>query len=124
MMAICHLIALVDDDESVRDSLPPFLRSFGFNVRPFGSAADFLASECINQVGCLILDVAMPDMSGPELQQELIRRGIVVPVVFITAHSIESVRTEIMRSGAVACLAKPFDETAIVQAVRTALTAG
>jgi PleD family two-component response regulator len=87
VMATRKLVSVVDDDESVRESLPDLLRSFGFDVAPFASAAAFLASESLDRSSCLILDVAMPGMTGPELQQELIRRRYDMPIIFITAHS-------------------------------------
>src|SRR2546423_3522860 len=115
------LVSVVDDDESVRESLPDLLREFGFAVRAFSSAEEFLASDCIDQTRCLILDIAMPGMSGPDLQQELIRRRHQFPIVFITAHSDESVRPELLARGAAECLFKPFSETALMNALNTAL---
>src|SRR2546428_815289 len=85
------LVSVVDDDESVRESLPDLLRECGFAARAFASAEAFLASECIGQTRCLILDVAMPGMSGPELQRELTRRRHELPIVFITAQCDETV---------------------------------
>ncbi|NYT41431.1 response regulator [Sphingomonas sp. R-74633] len=114
-------IAVVDDDESVRESLPDLLRSFGFEAKPFGSAEAFLESGVIDDTDCLVLDVSMPGMSGPELQQELRRMGNRTPIVFITAHSDERAWPGLQRSGAVAYLLKPFSEDAIFEAVRTAL---
>jgi FixJ family two-component response regulator len=115
------IIAVVDDDESVRESLPDLLESFGFRTRAFSSAADFLGFDDAHEVGCLVLDVAMPEMTGPELQQELIRQDRNLPIVFITAHSHDGIWPVLLRSGAVACLVKPFSESAIVDAVRAAL---
>jgi FixJ family two-component response regulator len=115
------IIAVVDDDESVRESLPDLLESFGFRTRAFSSAAAFLRFDGSEPIGCLVLDVAMPEMTGPELQQELIRRKRNIPIVFITAHSHDGVWPALLNSGAVACLVKPFSESAIVSAVRTAL---
>jgi FixJ family two-component response regulator len=112
-------IAVVDDDESVREALPDLLRSFGYDVRPFGSAEDYLAFA--GHADCLVLDVAMPGMTGPELQVELRRRGRDIPIVFITANSDEKGWPALLRSGAVACLLKPFSEDAILDAVRAAL---
>lgn len=114
-------IAIVDDDESVRGSLPFLLGVAGLEAVAFASAADFLDSGRIEQLDCLILDVAMPGMSGPELQLELTRRGYQLPIIFITAHSIESLWPELSRHGAVAHLVKPFSEDAILDAIRTAL---
>lgn len=118
------LVAVVDDDESIRESLPDLLGSFGYETLPFPSAEDFLAFEGIGLVGCLVLDVAMPGLSGPQLQQELVRRGKNLPIVFITAHSDEAGWPRLLSSGAVACLLKPFSESAILDAVRAALTRG
>lgn len=121
MDADLPLIAVVDDDESVRESLPPLLRSFGFAARAFASAAEFLRSGDLAATGCLLLDVAMPVMSGPDLQAALMERHVRIPIVFITAHSDDDLRTELMRKGAVECLPKPFGEDALLRALRTAL---
>jgi FixJ family two-component response regulator len=115
------LVAVVDDDESVRESLPDLLREFGYAVRAFSSAEGFLASDCVGQTRCLILDVAMPGMSGPDLQRELRRRRQEIPIVFITAHQDETVRPRLLQQGAVECLFKPFSETALLTALHTAL---
>jgi FixJ family two-component response regulator len=122
-MAMRALVAIVDDDESVRESLPDLLREFGFAVEAFSSAEEFLASEVVGQTKCLILDVAMPGMSGPALQRELQRRRSAIPIVFITAHADESIRPRVLEAGAVDCLFKPFSETALLGAVTTALRA-
>jgi FixJ family two-component response regulator len=115
------LVSVVDDDESVRESLPDLLRELGFVVRAFSSAEEFLASDCVGQTRCLILDVAMPGMSGPDLQRELTRRGEEIPIVFITAHRDETVRPSLLEKGAVECLFKPFSDTALLDAVNAAL---
>jgi FixJ family two-component response regulator len=115
------LVAVVDDDESVRESLPDLLREFGYAVRAFSSAEAFLASDCVGQTRCLILDVAMPGMSGPDLQRELRRSRREIPTVFITAHQDETIRPRLLREGAVECLFKPFSETALLAALNTAL---
>lgn len=114
-------IAIVDDDESVRESLPDLLRSFGLEATPFASAEAFLESDEPGLADCLVLDVSMPGMTGPELQKELVRKGNRIPVIFITAHSDEKGWPALLNSGAVACLLKPFSEEAIVAAIRTAL---
>jgi FixJ family two-component response regulator len=122
-MAKRSLVAVVDDDESVRESLPDLLREFGFAVEAFSSAEDFLASDVVGRTECLILDVKMPGMSGPALQQELLRRHWTIPIVFITAHADEDIRPRVLEAGAVDCLFKPFSETALVGAVTAALRA-
>ncbi|HYP01988.1 MAG TPA: response regulator [Pyrinomonadaceae bacterium] len=124
MMGTPPLISVVDDDESVRESLPDLLRECGFAVRAFSSAEEFLASDYLGQTRCLVLDVAMPGMSGPDLQQELARRRQEIPIVFITAHRDEYVRPRLLERGAVECLFKPFSETALLDALNTALRAG
>jgi FixJ family two-component response regulator len=115
------LVAVIDDDESVRESLPDLLREFGYAVQAFASADEFLASGDLGRTRCLILDVAMPGMSGPELQRELKRRDKAIPVVFITAYGDETVRLRLLQQGAVDCLFKPFSETALVAALDSAL---
>jgi FixJ family two-component response regulator len=110
------LVAVVDDDESVRESLPDLLGEMGFTARAFASAEEFLASDDIADVRCMILDIGLPGMSGPELQQELIQRGHSIPTIFITARSRQSIPTG-LRLGAAGCLFKPFNE----QELRTAL---
>src|SRR3979411_2739665 len=106
------LVSVVDDDESVRESLPDLLREFGFAVQAFSSAEDFLASDSVCRTNCLILDIAMPGMSGPELQQELTHRTHRIPIVFITARGDEALRPGVLEHGAAPCLLKPFSETA------------
>jgi FixJ family two-component response regulator len=120
-MVIRSFVSVVDDDESVRESLPDLLREFGFAVQAFSSAEEFLASEFVGQTKCLILDIAMPGMSGPALQQELSSRQEAIPIVFITAHADESIRPRVLEGGAVDCLFKPFSDTALLEAVTTAL---
>jgi FixJ family two-component response regulator len=121
MMGKGSLVTIVDDDESVRESLPDLLREFGFAAEAFSSAKAFLASDVVSETSCLLLDVAMPGMSGPELQQELIRRRRDIPIVFITAGGDESVRPRLIAEGAVECLFKPFSETALLEALNAAL---
>jgi FixJ family two-component response regulator len=115
------LVAVVDDDESVRESLPHLLRRFGFAAQAFASAEEFLASELVSQTQCLILDVAMPGMSGPQLQEELSRRRHEIPIVFITAHEDDMVRPRLLEAGAVECLFKPFSGQALREAVDSAI---
>jgi FixJ family two-component response regulator len=120
-MVTRSLVAVVDDDDSVRESLPDLLREFGFAVRAFSSAEAFLASDCIAQTRCLILDIAMPGMTGPDLARELTLRRQEIPIVFITAQGDETVRPRLLDQGAVECLLKPFSETALLQALKSAL---
>jgi len=115
------LLSIVDDDESVRESLPDLLKEFGYGARAFSSPEEFLASGCVPQTRCLILDVAMPGMNGPDLQQELKRRGHEIPIIFITASTDKTVRPRLLELGAVECLFKPFSDTALLEALRVAL---
>jgi FixJ family two-component response regulator len=117
------LVSVVDDDESVRESLPDLLREFGHEARTFCSAEEFLLSDCVNNTKCLILDVAMPGMSGPQLQQELKLRRQEIPIVFITAQRDETIRPRVLEEGAVECLFKPFSDTDLLIALNTALRA-
>ena len=115
------LVSVVDDDESVRESLPDLLKEFGFSVEAFASAEEFLEGDSIDKTECLILDVGMPGMSGPDLQRELKLRGQHIPIIFITAHRDEAVRPRVLADGAVECLFKPFSETALLDALNAAL---
>jgi FixJ family two-component response regulator len=121
VIATRSLVSIVDDDESVRESLPDLLREFGFTVQAFASGEEFLASQFVCETKCLILDIAMPGMSGPAVQQELMRRRKSIPIVFITAHSGENVRPQLLSQGAVECLSKPFSDTALREALNSAL---
>jgi len=114
------LISVVDDDESIRESLPDLLREFGFAAHTFASAEEFLASDDVDQTDCLILDIAMPGMSGPELQRELTIRGIRIPIIFITAQRDETARPRLLKLGAVECLLKPFSEADLLKALQAA----
>jgi FixJ family two-component response regulator len=115
------LVSVVDDDESVRESLPDLLKEFGFDARAFSSAEEFLASEYVAKTKCLILDVTMPGMNGPDLQRELKLRRQEIPIVFITAHGDEAVRPRLLEQGAVECLFKPFSDTDLLSALNAAL---
>lgn len=115
------LISVVDDDESVRESLPDLLKEFGFSARAFSSAEEFLASNHLNQTRCLILDVAMPGLSGPDLQRELKHHRPEIPIVFITAQRDENVRPRLLAQGAVECLFKPFSDSDLLEALNIAL---
>ena len=121
-MAVRSLVSVVDDDQSVRESLPDLLREFGFEAKAFASAEEFLASGYVDQTRCLILDIAMPGMSGQDLQQELTRRRQKIPIVFITATGDETVRPLVLERGAVECLFKPFSEKALLGALNAALS--
>jgi FixJ family two-component response regulator len=115
------LSVVVDDDESVRESLPDLLREFGFASRAFSSAKEFLSSGCLDEAGCLILDVAMPGMSGPELQQELKRRGKDIPIIFITGRRDDTIRAQVLKQGAAGFLLKPFSEMDLLAAIKAAI---
>jgi FixJ family two-component response regulator len=121
MMGKRSLVSIVDDDESVRESLPDLLQQFGFAVEAFSSAEAFLASDVVSETSCLLLDVAMPGMSGPDLQQELTHRRQRIPIVFITASGDRTVRPRLLARGAVECLFKPFSETDLLDALNAAL---
>jgi FixJ family two-component response regulator len=115
------LVAVVDDDISVRESVPHLLQQVGFAVQAFASAEAFLTADVADATDCLVLDVGLPGMSGPDLQQELVRRGERVPIVFITANGDKSLQARLLAAGAAACLVKPFNETALIEAVDAAL---
>ena len=115
------LVSVVDDDQSFRESLPELLKEMGFAARTFSSAKDFLASDAVLHSSCLLLDVGMPTMSGPELLRELRRRNVRIPVVFITARRDEAGRSQLLDDGAVECLFKPFNDTALLQALNKAV---
>ncbi len=115
------LVAVVDDDESVRESLPDLLGELGFDSKVFSSAEEFLASDTVSQMRCLVLDIAMPGMTGFDLQQELKLRGHKIPIIFITARKDESVRKRAFEGGAAGFLLKPFSDTALLRALNAAL---
>ena len=117
------IVSVVDDDESVRESLPDLLKEFGFGARAFSSAREFLFSDIVSQTKCLILDVVMPDMSGLELQLELRRLGNEVPVIFISAQKDDTIREQAFKQGAVKFLNKPFSDTALLEALNAAIPA-
>ena len=116
-----RLLSVVDDDEMLRESLPDLLREFGCAARAFSSGQEFLSSEYLDETKCLILDVAMPGMSGLDLQQELKRRGRAIPIIFITGQKDEDVRKQAFRQGAVKFLYKPFSDSALLDAINAAL---
>jgi FixJ family two-component response regulator len=115
------LLSIVDDDESVRESLPDLLHELGYTARAFSSAEEFLASQALDESKCLILDVSMTRMSGPDLQRELKRRGKALPIIFITANRNEAMRSQVLAEGAAECLYKPFSDTALLTAIHSAL---
>jgi len=115
------LISVVDDDESVRESLPDLLKEFGFAAQVFSSAEEFLMSKHLSETKCLLLDVSMPGLSGPDLQRELTRRRQEIPIVFITAHRDEKMRPRLIEQGAVECLFKPFSDSDLLDALNNAL---
>ncbi|HEX2543679.1 MAG TPA: response regulator [Ramlibacter sp.] len=115
------LVCVVDDDESVREALPDLLTEFGFSSRAFASAEEFLLDGPPLRPQAVILDVAMPGMTGPELFLELQRRGQGFPTVFITAHADPALLPRLVQQGAVACLFKPFSDTALLDAVNAAV---
>ena len=121
MMGKRSLVSVVDDDESVRESLPDLLREVGFAAEAFSSAEAFLASDVVSETSCLLLDIAMPGMSGPDLQQELTQRRQKIPIVFITASGDRTVWPRLLAQGAVECLFKPFSEAALLDALSAAL---
>ena len=123
MTGLPPLVSIVDDDESVRESLPDLLNELGFATEAFASAEEYLESDPVGRTQCLILNVSMPGMTGPELQRELSRRGAKIPIIFITAHVDDSVRPSLLEQGAVECLVKPFSEAALLGALHAALGA-
>lgn len=121
-MTDISLISVVDDDESLRESLEGLLKSLSYNTAVFSSAESFLSSDALNTSACLILDMRMPGMSGPELQRELISRQRNIPIIFITAHGDDDVIAHVMADGAVDCLLKPFSEDSLLKAISRALS--
>ena len=118
------LIAVVDDDESVREALESLLKSRGFKVDTYAAAEEFLSSSRIATTDCLILDVKLDGMSGPELQQELTAARHSVPIIFVTAHADETLRSQVIKDGAVDCFMKPFNDDALLAAVDSAVNIG
>ena len=115
------LVSVVDDDESIRESLPALIREFGHSTNVFSSGEEFLASDCIKHTRCLIVDVFLRGMSGPELLQLLESRGVHIEVIYITAHADETLRSRLIEDGAAACLFKPFSDSALISALQVAL---
>src|SRR5882762_5348762 len=123
-MTAAALVSIVDDDESVREALPDLLREFGFAVQSFASAEEFLASGRIDETRCLVLDIAMPGMSGPDLQRELRRRSQALPIVYNTANEDSSDCARIVDAGTESYLIKPFSEAALLGAITKAIETG
>ncbi len=117
------MVFVVDDDEAVRSSLRLLLKSIGMPAVAYGSAEEFLAAYDVDQRGCIVLDVRMPGMSGPELQDELNRRGALIPVIFITGHGDVPMAVEAMRHGAFDFMQKPFSDKDLVGRIHLAITA-
>jgi two-component system, LuxR family, response regulator FixJ len=115
------LIAIIDDNESMQDSLGDLIESGGFEARSFGSAKAFLESDLHSRAACLIVDIRMPKMSGLELQARLKQEGSNVPIIFITAYDDAEIRDQAMKEGAVEFLAKPFDHQLLLKKLRCAL---
>jgi FixJ family two-component response regulator len=115
------LVSVVDDDLSVREALPDLIRQFGFAALAFSSAEAFLESGLVSETRCLVLDIAMPGMTGPALQQELRRRRWEIPIVFITANGDRAIRPRLLAQGAAECLFKPFSDAALCDALNAAL---
>jgi FixJ family two-component response regulator len=116
-----RIIAIVDDDESVRVALKGMMKSVGLEARDFASAEDFLNSGLLHQTACLIADIRMPGMSGLDLQNKLNSEQCRIPTIFITAHGDAKMRLQALRAGAVEFLAKPFDDEVLLENVRAAL---
>jgi FixJ family two-component response regulator len=114
-------VAVVDDDLSMREFLPVLLREFGFDARAYESPEEFLRSASVDRLDCIVLDIAMPGMSGLELQDVLSRRQRAIPIVFITGEADQSVRARVLAAGAAECLFKPFTDSALFNAVAAAL---
>jgi FixJ family two-component response regulator len=115
------LVAIVDDDDSVRSALQGLLKAVGLPAHAYASAEEFLKSGEQHQTACLIADIRMPGMSGLELQAHLNVERCRIPIIFITAHGDEKMRMQALRAGAVEFLAKPFDDEALIESVRAAL---
>ncbi len=115
------LVAIVDDDNSMRSALQGLLQSAEFPSQSFASAEEFLQSGQQHQIACLIADIRMPGMSGLELQAKLNAERCRIPIIFITAHGDEKMRMQALRAGAVEFMAKPFDDGALLESVRAAL---
>ena len=118
------VIAIVDDDESFREALERFLRTFGFRVRTFPSGQEFLQSRELAVVACLLLDLVMPEMSGLEVKQQLGARGLRIPTVFVTANANDEMRPHLLAAGAIAILPKPVDQQMLLRVVQRVVGEG
>lgn len=116
------VVFVIDDDESVCRSLRRLMKSVGIKVRTLSSAEDFLNQGCQNIPGCLILDVRMPGISGLELQEKLVKSGLIMPIIFISAHEDVSTREQALKAGAIAFLKKPFEDQILIEKVNSALS--
>ena len=121
-MSTAPLISIVDDDDSLRDSLNNLIRSLGFRAQGFASAEEFLNSNQLHDTQCLIVDVRMPGMSGLELQRHLVAGHSQIPIVFITSHADDDAETRALQAGAVAFLYKPCREEMLLKAIDSALS--
>jgi FixJ family two-component response regulator len=119
-----NLIAIVDDDESVRDAIRGLLRSMGFIAAAFSSAEEFLGSANMSRVACLVADVNMPNMSGLDLHQKLLLQGQVIPTILITAYPNDNDQARAIQAGVLSYLTKPFDEDELLNSIRDALHGG
>lgn len=115
------VVSIVDDDESVRESVPVLLGQFGFATHAFSSAQEFLSSGCVDETSCLILDITMPGMSGPELHQKLKCLGQEVPTIFITGQTDKTICARLLNQGASGFLLKPFNDEALIATIKAAL---
>ena len=122
MTAVGPLVCVVDDDKSIRESLPDLLSELGYSVCTFSSGRDFLDSDALDRTVVLILDIAMPGMTGIELQRELKHRANLVPIIFITANRDKAIHSQVAAQGATACLLKPFSDTDLCEALKSALS--
>jgi len=123
LSAISSVVSIIDDDESVRESILGLARSLGFDARAFASALDFIASSAMAETACLIADVHMPRMTGLELHAWLTQRGRRIPTILITAYPSDELRVRALAEGIVCYLSKPIDDEALIRCVRSALTA-
>lgn len=121
MSSACGIIYVIDDEAGMRKALSRLLRAEGFDPRTFRTAREFLAAYCAEETACLILDVAMPELDGMELQRRLTHRGLLVPIVFLTGNGDIPMSVRAIKAGAVDFLTKPVNDTDLLRAVRTGL---